>query len=117
MGCRKQELDSPLHYEVQSKLAYNLIMHFINTIIAWREVTTLPGHHHPVPTQLCCWAGKAVENGLRRFCRVRKLKQALIILPGGETFALRNSGYGACGIPDEETIVLTGGFRHNFVTR
>ena len=36
---------------------------------------------------------------------------------GGATFALRHSGHGACGVPFEETIVLTGGRYHNYVTR
>ena len=29
---------------------------------------------------------------------------------------MRHSGYGACGIPDRDSIVMTGGF-HSFVTR
>ena len=37
---------------------------------------------------------------------------------GGGTFALRHNGYHACGIPDEDTIVMTGGWPlHNYVTR
>ena len=38
---------------------------------------------------------------------------------GGGTFALRHSGDGACGIPDEDTIVMIGGYdpAHNYVTR
>jgi len=42
------------------------------------------------------------------------------IVPGGGTFDLRHSGFGACGIPDEDTIVMTGGGDypgHNHVTR
>jgi len=39
------------------------------------------------------------------------------IVPGGETFPLKHSGDGACGIPDGQSIVLTGGRRHNYVTR
>merc|ERR1719151_488900 len=39
------------------------------------------------------------------------------IVPGGATFALRHSGYRACGIPDGETFILTGGDFHSFVTR
>jgi len=39
-------------------------------------------------------------------------------VPGGSGFDLRHRGYLACGIPDAgDTIVLTGGFRHNYVTR
>jgi len=39
------------------------------------------------------------------------------IVPGGGTFELRHSGWQACGIPDEDTIVMTGGYRHKRVTR
>jgi len=39
------------------------------------------------------------------------------IVPGGGTFALHHSGERACGIPDEDTIVMTGGTAHNHVTR
>ena len=41
----------------------------------------------------------------------------LFFVVGGGTFALHHSGYEACGIPDEDTIVMTGGFLHNYVTR
>ena len=40
-----------------------------------------------------------------------------IPIPGGATFSLRHSGDLACGIPDGETLILTGGAGHNFVTR
>ena len=36
---------------------------------------------------------------------------------GSYTFDLTHSGYLSCGIPDGETYVLTGGGKHNFVTR
>ena len=38
---------------------------------------------------------------------------------GGRNFALNHSAWGACGIPDGETIVMIGGFNptHNYVTR
>jgi len=41
------------------------------------------------------------------------------IVPGGGTFDLRHSGEYACGIPDEDTIVMIGGYdpAHNYVTR
>jgi len=39
-------------------------------------------------------------------------------VPGGGSFDLRHSGYSSCGIPDAgDTIVLTGGHGHNYVTR
>ena len=37
---------------------------------------------------------------------------------GGKTFKLRHSARDACGIPDGETIVISGGYpEHNHVTR
>ena len=44
----------------------------------------------------------------------------LFFVADGGTFDLRHSGYEACGIPDEDTIVMTGGggYRpHDYVTR
>ena len=38
-------------------------------------------------------------------------------IPGGATFALSHRGDHACGIPDGETLILTGGRTHSFVTR
>ena len=39
-------------------------------------------------------------------------------LTGGGGFDLSHSGAQACGIPDAgDTIVLTGGYDHNYVTR
>jgi len=39
------------------------------------------------------------------------------IVPGGGTFKLRHSGWYSCGIPDGDTIVMTGGRSHSHVTR
>ena len=46
----------------------------------------------------------------------------LFFVAGGGTFDLRHNGYLACGIPDEDTIVMTGGYLqwtdgHDYVTR
>ena len=44
----------------------------------------------------------------------------LFFVAGGGTFALRHRGWWACGIPDEDTIVMTGGYGfapHDYVTR
>ena len=41
----------------------------------------------------------------------------LFFVAGGGTFELRHIGTYACGIPDEDTIVMTGGLLHNYVTR
>ena len=44
-------------------------------------------------------------------------RQASNPIPGGATFSLRHRRIRACGIPDGETLILTGGAVHNFVTR
>ena len=41
----------------------------------------------------------------------------IFFVTGGGTFELRHDGYDACGIPDEDTIVMTGGLYNNYVTR
>ena len=41
----------------------------------------------------------------------------LFFVAGGGTFELRHSGNRACGIPEEDTIVMTGGILNNHVTR
>ena len=44
----------------------------------------------------------------------------LFFVAGGGTFELSHSGFDACGIPDEDTIVMTGGLTdwpHDYVTR
>ena len=39
------------------------------------------------------------------------------LFPSDDTFELEHGAYGACGIPDGDTIIMTGGFGHNYVTR
>ena len=41
----------------------------------------------------------------------------LFFVPGDGAFNLRYSGRDACGIPDGDTIVMTGGRTHDHVTR
>ena len=41
----------------------------------------------------------------------------LFSTPGGETFSLQHNREYACGIQDGLSIVITGGFKHNYVTR
>ena len=41
----------------------------------------------------------------------------LFFVAGGGTFELHHSGWMACGIPEKDTIVMTGGTGNNHVTR
>ena len=77
---------------------------------------------HPFPTPSCCSAALNMQHGSQqRLCQVLRSGQVFIFyVTGGGTFALRHSGLMSCGIPDDDTIVMTGGgwtFKHNFVTR
>ena len=54
----------------------------------------------------------------QRLCQVKNIKEKKqSFLPGGKTFDLEHNGDDACGIPDKETIVMTGGYEENHVTR
>ena len=49
-----------------------------------------------------------------------KFKVAFVfncVFPGGTTFGLMHDVTDACGIPDGETFVLTGGYQNDHVTR
>ena len=47
-----------------------------------------------------------------------RFAKIIFFFTGGRSFDLSHSGDRACGIPDAgDTIVLTGGVGHNFVTR
>ena len=39
------------------------------------------------------------------------------LFSGGARFTLAHSGPGECGIPDNNTIVMTAGGNHSYVTR
>ena len=48
----------------------------------------------------------------------KQTQASIYVSPGGKTFTLEHNGVEACGIPDEDSIVMTGGYPyHNYVTR
>ena len=56
-------------------------------------------------------------NALIRFSKIKQNNYHIFLAVGGG-FDLRHSGDQACGIPDAgDTIVLTGGVGHKYVTR
>ena len=78
------------------------------------------GLHHLIPTPSCCSAAKMVQQRpLQRLCQVlRSGRVFTLFVAGGGTFALRHGGWASCGIPDKDTIVMTGGYpAHNYATR
>ena len=79
------------------------------TDLLYEMVKTKKIFLHPVKRQIFGDAPK------QTFYMISKL--VLIIFPGGETFSLEHSGDLTCGIPDGETIVMIGGYDHNYVTR
>ena len=96
------------------------------TITVWSEGRTQPGHHPLFPTPLCFWVVgiELEESSVQRLCQVSFYSKLCtfcrydFFLSGGATFALEHSAYGACGIPDNETFVLTGGNPNGYyVTR
>ena len=56
------------------------------------------------------------QSSLPRLCQVLRSGQVfhLFFVAGGGTFELRHSGLYACGIPDRDTIVMTGGVRLDY---
>ena len=88
-----------------------------NTITARRELVTRLGRRLLFPTPLSCLAAMQ-KSSLQRLCQVKnRHKLQFIFVPGGETFPQKHREDAACGIPDKETIVMTGGRVHNYVTR
>ena len=93
-----------------------------NTITGRRELVTRLGRRLLFPTPSSSLAAAIAVHyiSLQRLCQVKNRTQASIyFLPGGETITLKHRG--GCGIPDGETIVMTGcGVKrpyHNYVTR
>ena len=97
---------------------------FKNTITVRGDILTRPGLRPLFPTPLSCLAAGALQQGsLQRLCQVSKLEKGNILLhlhiyTGGGSFDLEHERARACGIPDGgDTIVLTGGRGHKYVTR
>ena len=91
-------------------------------LTARRDFLTLRGRRPLNRTPSSYSAAPQVQRGsLPRSCQVFQNKILILQLcPGRGSFALSHSGYAACGIPDGETIVMTGGsysVAHSFVTR
>ena len=79
------------------------------------------GPLRPIPTPSFCSAAASPlimkQHSLQRLFQVlRRGRVSALFATGGGSFSLLHSGYEACGIPDGETIVMTGGLGHNHVT-
>ena len=83
------------------------------------DLLTQPGRRHLSLTPLSFWVAMGMRQSfLQRLFQVFNGRQTSTFSPSDVSkFALQHSGEDACGIPDKDTIVLTGGQAHNFVTR
>ena len=83
------------------------------------DLLTQPGRRHLSLTPLSFWVAMGMRQSfLQRLFQVFKGRQTSTFSPSDVSkFALQHSGEDACGIPDKDTIVLTGGQAHNFATR
>ena len=76
------------------------------------------GHQSLFLTPSSCSVAAMMLRSLPKSCQVlRSIQVFTISVTGGGAFELRHSGDRSCGIPDEDTIVMTGGFGHQYVTR
>ena len=116
---RKHQLDPPAHNKViQSHLSFTLIKNSHQQRGAdcpCGLVPAIPSRlHRAAGRQWCC---RDHCRDCARFCGQWSSFHLFFVADGG-TFALRHNGYHACGIPDEDTIVMTGGGDpHDYVTR
>merc|ERR1711971_466408 len=81
---------------------------------SWTPLYTMSmrRYHH------MAWTAQSLPNSIILLGGVgSRAGQTAETVPAGATFSLERMGYGGCGIPDGETLVLTGGLGHNYVTR
>ena len=117
MGRRQRQLDSPLHDEVLPNQSYIK-------------------HNHSARDEHTAWSPPSLLNSIVLLGGIGEAAFTAEIVPGtvpgpgtyqktiilsfpsgGGAFALKHDGGAACGISDKDTIVMTGGRGHNYVTR
>ena len=121
LGCRRKQLDSLSLDEVPHTVPIMLHNHLRNHRMgrgyhtAWTppslpdSIVLLGGHSD---------AAKLTAEIVPGFEKWSSFQ--IFFVTGGGTFELRHDGEYACGIPDEDTIVMTGGGGyppHDYVTR
>ena len=97
-----------------------------SVLLVHQDVTTLHGHLPLFLIQLCSLAAKIIQLDLVQrlflvqYCFLLTSK-LFNFVAGGKSFTLPHSARDACGIPDGETIIMSGGYHnktdHNYVTR
>ena len=98
-------------------ICFTLIKNSINSTARSRHTAWTPPS---LPNSIVLLGGDADETKLTAEIVPGFAKWSsfhLFFDTGGGTFDLRHSGWDACGIPDEDTIVMTGGRFHGYVTR
>ena len=128
MDSWRIQLDPALHYEVITNLIPERKKHILTT----GRVDPFTQHGRQLHTQTP-WYYLAEDTAqpilLQKYCHLVArgclllLKDIVLIrcnvddFSVDDTFALEHGGNGACGIPDGDTIIMTGGFGQNYVTR
>ena len=101
-------------------------LEYIDSCISWIAGNTSWTHFYNMSrarSDHTAWVPPSLPNSIVLLGNswVSEERQTAEIVPDGTTFLLEHNGYGACGIPDGDTILLTGGNDHfpdgNFVTR
>ena len=116
LGCRQHQLDSLPHNEVPHPNYYTQ-----SSSQSQHGESLSHGLDAALSSRLDCPAGWP-EQCSTSHCRdcaryLIEQRQASNRNPGGATFDLSHNGNGACPIPEDDTLILTGGHSHNFVTR
>ena len=124
LGCRQCKVDGIPEHDVSQLISFIIIK---RPSTASKGLVTRRGRRPLIRNPSFCWAAITMQrSSLPRFCEVLQSRiKTNNLCPGNESVAsqwkLHHSGNAACGIPDGETIVMTGGYKypnsHSFVTR
>lgn len=96
------------HHTAWTPPSLNDTLVLLGGFSSWEELTGQEPSTHENPAHL---SAETIPGGKD------KKKHFLLNNLGGAKFALEHNGAYACGIVDADTIVMTGGFIHNYVTR
>ena len=127
MDSWRLQLDPPLLYEVTTNIICERKKHIFTT--GRVDPFTQHGRQRHTQTPWYYLAEDTVQPILlQKYCHLVARVSLLLLIRRlircnvddfsvDDTFALEHGGNGACGIPDGDTIIMTGGFGQNYVTR
>ena len=96
------------HHTAWTPPSLNDTLVLLGGFTSWEELSGQEPSTHKNPAHL---SAETIPGGKD------KKKHFLLNNLGGAKFALEHNGAYACGIVDADTIIMTGGFVHNYVTR